>query len=251
MVIKIHSDNCVPYPYFEYLHGLCYELAGDDYPHEENKPPAFHPFIVEWEANYHHGTFAVIEISSLNEHLTNQMIRNIRNTKTLHLGNEDYKIVYFSIKKQENIPIVLNHYQHKIANEFKLSFVTPTRFLSREQTNENYDSIAFPDLTYFIRSIAIYLHKLFNVRITLKSQDELINDLKITQVLANPIKIKVYSDEDEIDGFIGYVQLSTKDLSEKSKNLLSFLLKIAKYSGVGHKRGYGMGHIQVLRPESK
>lgn len=242
--IELKSESYVYKPYPKHLHGLCYFLAGKDYPHVKYRPPEFHPFIRQWNSSKLDGTEAIIQIQCIGEALTYAMLHTLDTTRELWLGHGSLKITHYSLNKQEVLP--LNHLQATpVPTEFKLVFLTPTRF--RTFQVDRYHTKAYPDLRLLIRSMARSIHILYNVKISINEQEELIRSISIINVIGYPVDVKIdrYSKYD--DSFVGEIHLSCHQLSDEQRRLFGMLLKVAKYSGVGHKKGYGFGHIELKR----
>ncbi len=243
--IELQSDKYVQKPYPKYLHGLCYHLAGESYPHEKFSPPMFHPTIVKWRGHRAWGTQATIKIYSLSQELTLNIMQSLVKAYTLRLGNEELQIKSYSIEKQEQIPLEVS-VSKPVPSEFKINFNTPTKF--RTRNTENYVTKAYPDLKLLIRSLARNLHILHDVKISLAEQEELINNISLINAIGHPVQVKIDRSSSFDQSFIGELHISCRKLNEKQKKLFGMMLRTAKYSGVGHKKGYGFGHIQIKRP---
>lgn len=243
--IELRSDKYVPKPYPKHLHGLCYNLAGDDYPHKKYYPPMFHPAILKWKRNKEGGTDAIVLLSSYSKELTNSILQSLEKIDALRIGYGELQLIKIVIQKQETIPLNIEK-SIPVPDEFKIRFTTPTRFRTRE--TEHYMTKAYPDLKLFIRSMARNLHILYGVKISLKEQDELTNKTMLVNVIGYPVQAKIDRKSAFEDSFIGEIHISCRELSHEQKALFGMLLRVAKYSGVGHKKGYGFGHIQIKRP---
>ncbi|MFD1848935.1 CRISPR system precrRNA processing endoribonuclease RAMP protein Cas6 [Oceanobacillus bengalensis] len=243
--IELQSDKYVKKPYPKYLHGLCYYLAGKDYPHEKYRPPMFHPSIMKWKGNKEWGTHAIILISSINKDLTSNILQSLEKVNVLRLGFNEMQLKTFTIQKQETIPLDAK-VTIPVPDEFKISFNTPTRFRTRE--TDHYITKAYPELNLLIRSMARNVHILYGVKIGLKEQEELTNSIMLIDVIGYPIQAKIDRKSEFEDCFIGEIHISCRKLNQEQKKLFGILLRTAKYSGVGHKKGYGFGQIQIKRP---
>ena len=214
--IELRSDKYVPKPYPRYLHGLCYYLAGNDYPHEKYRPPMFHPSVVKWRGNKEWGTHATILISSIDKKLTSNILQSLEEANVLRLGHCEMQIKTFSIQKQETIPLDAK-VTVPVPDEFKISFNTPTRFRTRE--TEHYITKAYPDLKLLIRSLARNLHILYDIKISLKEQEELSNSILLINVIGYPMQAKIDRKSVFEDSFIGEIHMSCRKLSQKQKKL--------------------------------
>lgn len=242
--VELSSDKYVRKPYPAALHGLCYYLAGEDYPHKKFMPPFFHPFIMNWKSGKW-GTKVILQITSMDIELTERMLNSLQSLRDIRLGHGNLLIERFNLIKQEDIPLDPEQ-AVPVPNEFKIEFVTPTRF--RTFKIDRYLSKAYPDLRLFIRSAARQLHLLYGVEIGLEEQEKLIQGIEIIHVVGYPVQVKIDAKAPYDDSFIGEMHLVCTKLSEKDKRLFGLLLKTAKYFGIGHKKGYGNGHIKIKRP---
>lgn len=243
--IQLKSDKYIEKPYPKSLHGLCYHLAGENYPHNDHLPPMFHPFINNWKASKQWGTKATIRISNVDEKLTRNMLQTLAKVKKIRLGSMDLTIDDVTLVKQETIPLDVNA-TSPVPDEFKLKFDTPTKFRSR--SNCTYATKAYPDIQLFIRSVARNLHLLFGVKMNLEEQDNLIANIDLMNAIGYPIHSKIERNVSSDNSFIGELHLNCQRLTLEQKKMFGLLLKTAKYTGVGHKKGYGFGHIQIKRP---
>lgn len=243
--IELQSDKYVQKLFPKYLHGLCYHLAGENYPHEKYLPPMFHPVIAKWRGNGAGGTQATIKIHSLSQELTSNIMQSLEEAHVLRLGHEELGIKRYSIEKQENIPLDVCNAK-PVPDEFKINFNTPTKF--RTRNSEHYETKAYPELKLLIRSLARHLHILYAVQISLEEQKELINNISLINAIVYPVQAKIDKNYPFDNSFIGELHISCRNLNEKQKKLFGMMLRTAKYSGVGHKKGYGFGHIEITRP---
>lgn len=243
--IEIQSNSYVQKPYPYELQGLCYHLAGSNYKHEKHLPPKFHPYLAEWKSNSKFGTKATLKISSISEELTDGILRSLELTEVIRIGQKELPLVGFTVEKQELVSLEVEH-SKPAPDEFKINFQTPTKF--RTRASNSYSTRAYPDLKLFLRSAARNLHIQFGLKISLEEQDQLVEQIRLVNAIAYPVKVKCERKEPIQDSFIGEVHLDCRNLDMQQKKLLGLLMKSVKYTGVGHKKGYGLGHIQIKRP---
>lgn len=242
--IELRSDKYVQKPYPKFLHGLCYHLAGKSYSHHKYKPPKFHPFISNWNANKW-GTKANIKIANIDEKLKLNILDSLERSSLLRLGYSQLTITRFAIERQENISLDLSK-SIPVPNEFKINFITPTKF--RTRSVQYYGTTAYPDVSLLIRSISRNLHILYGVKLTLEKQEELAKNILLINAIGYPVRSKIGRTSEYEDGFVGELHLSCVNLDEEQKRIFGMLLRTAMYTGIGHKKGYGYGHIKINRP---
>src|SRR5699024_2633175 len=92
------------------------------------------------------------------------------------------------------------------------------------------------------------LHILYGVEISLEEQEELEKSIILLNVTGYPVSSKIDRSSKYENGFVGELHLSCKNMCEEQKQLFGMLLRTALYTGVGHKKGYGYGHIKIKRP---
>lgn len=242
--IELQADKYVQKPYPKYLHGLCYHLAGEHYPHPKFSPPEFHPYIKKWKSSSQWGTKATIEIGCINNDLTFAFLETLKDSSTLRLGSQELKVASYQVVKQENISLDRS-LAIPVPKDFKISFATPTKF--RTRGIQTYETKAYPDIRLMIRSLARNLHILYDVRTSKEELERLIDNIILVNAIGHPVQSKIDKKATYDNSFIGEIQLSCEKLSEDQLKLFGLLLKTARYTGVGHHKGYGYGHIEIKR----
>ena len=245
--IEILSSTSVQKPYPKYLHGLCYHLASKSGEHNQYQPPKFHPFISKWRRNKQ-GTEGHIKIAITDEILNQNMLKTLGKNACLRLGRHKFVISRYNVDRQETIALNLNKAM-PIPDEFKICFITPTKFRSRN--GQFYETIAYPDMDLVIRSIARNLHILYDVEVTLEQQKNLVKNILLINAIGYPVQAKIDKNSKYEKSFVGELHLSCINLNPKQKKLLGLLLRSAMYTGVGHKKGYGYGHIKIDRLDKR
>ena len=245
--IKIQSSESIQKPYPKYLHGLCYHLANKKGGHNKYQPPKFHPFISKWQRNKQ-GTEAHIKIANTDEALNQNMLETLKKSVTLRLGRNKLIVSRYGIDRQETIPLDFDN-SIPVPDEFKICFMTPTKFRSRNV--QYYETIAYPDINLLIRSIARNLHILHGVEVSLEQQQQMAGNILLMNAIGYPVQSKIDKNSKYESSFVGELHLSCVHLKQEQKKMLGLLLRTAMYTGVGHKKGYGYGHIKIDKPGNK
>ncbi|HLR41518.1 MAG TPA: CRISPR system precrRNA processing endoribonuclease RAMP protein Cas6 [Virgibacillus sp.] len=245
--IEIQSSELVQKPYPKYLHGLCYHLASKRGEHNKYTPPKFHPFISKWRRNKQ-GIEGHIKIAITDEILKQNMLETLGKNASLRLGRHKFVISRYNVDRQETVSLNVNN-AIPIPDEFKICFITPTKFRSRN--GQFYETIAYPDINLVIRSIARNLHILYGVEVTLEQQKNLVENVLLINAIGYPVQARIDKSSKYENSFVGELHLSCINLNLEQKKLLGLLLRSAIYTGVGHKKGYGYGHIKVNRLEKR
>src|SRR5699024_11987975 len=94
-------------PYAKSLHGMCYELAGREYEHIHNKPPAFQPVIKEWEM-VKNGTNISIEIRIVEEEFYNKAIERLQQSNYIVVCSKEFVIIDFIYSKEMDIDLIIS-----------------------------------------------------------------------------------------------------------------------------------------------
>lgn len=245
--IIIYSNNRRGKPFFKSLHGLSYNLAGKDYPHIHNSPPKFHPVIKKWNTNKE-GTNATLSLKTVDEDLLNNIVNSLKENDNIHIGKNEFKVKEYKIIKQEHIDF--NGEIPSLPNYFKIDFKTPTTFRTKNngEPMTDYQTIAFPDIHFMIRSMARNAHKLFGFECTLEEQRNIADKIIIFNSVILPQQVRLAVNMPIIDTFMGYIHLDISELNYNQKQTLGKLLKVSTYTGVGFKKGFGLGDIQITRP---
>src|SRR5699024_10513856 len=228
-------------PFPKSLHGMCYELAGREYEHIHNKPPAFQPSIRKWEA-VKGGTNIEIEIRITEDEFYNHAMERLMKSNYLIVGSTEFEIIKFEGKKD----VVLNFDEKvpSVPEVFKLNFATPTFFRKRKESEGGgyyYVTIPEPNMKNVLHSISKYLQRRTGFKTSFELIDSIANKIHVIHKEAkrtNVIATQTYSKE---KAFLGHMVLDTTALDEEEADMFGKLIKIGSYSGVGHQKGFGFG----------
>src|SRR5699024_8690288 len=113
---------------------------------------------------------------------------------------------------------------------------------------QHYGTTAYPDINLLIRSISRNLHILYGVKLDIEKQEGLAKNILLINAIGYPVRSKISRSSEYEDGFVGELHLSCINLDEEQKRIFGMLLRTALYTGIGHKKGYGYGHIKINRP---
>ena len=234
-------------PYAKSLHGMCYELAGREYEHIHNKPPAFQPVIKEWEM-VKNGTNISIEIRIVEEEFYNKAIERLQQSNYLVVGSTEFEIIDF--KATKDMVIDLDGSMPPIPEVFKIKFETPTFFRQKREVEGGgyyYVTIPEPSMKTFVHSVTKYIQRRFGYKTNFDLVNDVANKTRVIHKESKMVDVVATQSYTKDKAFVGHLAVDTSTLNEGEKNMLGKIIKIASYSGVGRQKGFGLGKVRIER----
>lgn len=194
-----------------------------------------------WE--FYPGEKRVFRINNLSKDVNASLLKAIFSTQgsTIKIGETNCIIDAIRFERTNFIDIVLNSQK---ASTFDFDFVSPTKF---EIRSESFPML-FPLPAYVFGALG-RLWNLFAPPDVNLNLDNLMNDVKsgvcVTKhkIRTTQVRIKGHI---PVTGFLGRVRFKvSKESDNILRNSLCLLSRFARFSGVGAKRSFGFGAVDV------
>jgi len=244
--VILSSDKYQNKPYPADLHGLCYNHAGADFPHEDFRAPVFHPFLDKWKASHAYGVNATLMIQSTSELFTSRILHYLGQQDFIYLGSGKFKVKKVNLVKSVELPITIDG-ANLIPTEFILSFVNPTTFRQKNEKTGKHETVALPEVSRILKSLSKTTYQLQGIYISLEELETIIDKINILATQVFPVQAKVKKTYNTEKWFIGDVHLYCGHLTERERKVVGLLFQWGKMTGIGYNKGAGFGRVKMKR----